>query len=108
MSERKHKRELRESLIESNREELEFVLEPAQIEVGSGYAISVSYNEDDNPIIDVKTYGDVNIAKLRKDIERLYPNAQIRHLSKEPSVTVVKRQSGRSKVKKKKISRQKF
>lgn len=100
MPERKHKREP-ENPIEVDREELGFVLEPRQVEVGSGYAVSVSYDENENPIIDVKTYGEVDIAKLRKDIERVYPNAQIRQLSQTRSVTVVKKRKGKSKVKKK-------
>jgi hypothetical protein len=100
MSERKHKREP-ERLVEFNREELGFILEPVQVEVGSGYSISVSYDEDNSPIIDVKTYGDVDLAKLRKDIERVYPNAQIRQLSQQPSVTIVKKRRGKSKAKKK-------
>jgi len=100
MPERKRRREP-ENLIEIDREELGFVLEPTQVEVGSGYAISVSYDEDENPIIDVKTYGEVDIAKLRKDIERVYPNAQIRQLSQTRSVTVVKKRKSKSKVIKK-------
>jgi len=100
MPERKRRREP-ENLIEVDREELGFVLEPRQVEVGSGYAVSVSYDENENPIIDVKTYGEVDIAKLRKDIERVYPNAQIRQLSQTRSVTVVKKRKGKSKVIKK-------
>ncbi len=98
MPERKHRREP-ENIIELDREELGFVLEPAQVEVGSGYAISVSYDEDENPIIDVKTYGKVDVAKLRKEIKRVYPNAQIRRLSQTPSVTIVRKRRSKSKAK---------
>jgi hypothetical protein len=98
MPERKHRRES-ENIIELDSEELGFVLEPAEVEVGSGYSISVSYDEDGKPIIDVKTYGEVDIAKLRKEIKRVYPNAQIRRLSQTPSVAIVRKRRGKSKVK---------
>jgi hypothetical protein len=100
MRERKHKRQ-QENIIELDREELGFVLEPAQVEVGSGYAISVSYDKDENPIIDVKTYGEVDVAKLQKEIKRVYPKAQIRRLSQTPSVTIVRKRRSKSKAKRK-------
>jgi len=90
MPERKHKREP-ESLIELDSEELGFVLEPTQIEVGSGYTISVSYDENEKPVVDVKTYGEVDFTKLRREIERAFPNAQIRQLNQTRSVTIVKK-----------------
>jgi hypothetical protein len=76
-------------------DDLGFILEPAKIEIGSGYAVSLSYDEDGNPVVDVKTYGEVDLAKIRKDIERLYPNAQIRQLNQEPTVTVVRKSKGK-------------
>ena len=99
MAEKKHKRES-ESLIELDSEELGFVLEPTQVEVGSGYTVSVSYDENEKPIIDVKTYGEVNIAKLRKEIERIFPNAQIRQLNPTQSVTIVKKRKRKLNIKK--------
>jgi len=99
MAEKKHKRES-ESLIELDSEELGFVLEPTQVEVGSGYTVSVSYDENEKPIIDVKTYGEVDIAKLRKEIERIFPNAQIRQLNQTQSVTIVKKRKRRPNIKK--------
>ena len=99
MAEKKHKRES-ESLIELDSEELGFVLEPTQVEVGSGYTVSVSYDENEKPIIDVKTYGEVDIAKLRKEIERIFPNAQIRQLSQTQSVTIVKKRKRKPNIKK--------
>ena len=100
MAEKKHKRES-ESLIELDSEELGFVLEPTQVEVGSGYTVSVSYDDDDEkPIIDVKTYGEVDIAKLRKEIERIFPNAQIRQLNQTQSVTIVKKRKRKPNIKK--------
>jgi len=99
MAEKKHKRES-ENLIELDSEELGFVLEPAQVEVGSGYTVSVSYDENEKPVIDVKTYGEVDIAKLRKEIERMFPNAQIRQLDQAQSVTIVKKRKRKPKIKK--------
>jgi hypothetical protein len=90
MPERKHKREP-QSFIELDSEELGFVLEPTQIEVGSGYTISVSYDENEKPVVDVKTYGEVDFTKLRREIERAFPNAQIRQLNQTRSVTIVKK-----------------
>lgn len=100
MAEKKHKRES-ESLIELDSEELGFVLEPTQVEVGSGYTVSVSYDEDEKPIIDVKTYGEVDMAKLRKEIERIFPNAQIRQLNQTQTVTIVKKRKRKPNIKKK-------
>ena len=99
MSERKQKREPANS-IELSREDLEFILEPAEIELGSGYVISLNYDEEGIPIVDVKTYGKVDSAKLMKDIACLYPNAHIRQLSQESTVTVVKKGKGKSKARK--------
>ncbi|MGB9960585.1 MAG: hypothetical protein ACPLKQ_08770 [Candidatus Bathyarchaeales archaeon] len=94
MPERKHKREPA-GPIELSLENLEFVLEPAEIELGSGYVISLNYDEEGTPIVDVKTYGKVDSAKLMKEVTCLYPNAHIRQLNQEPTVTVVKK--GRAK-----------
>ncbi len=90
MSERKTKR-ASGSLVEADSEELGFVLEPTQVEVGSGYTVSVSYDEGEKPIVDVKTYGEVDIAKLRREIKRIFPNAQIRQLNQPRTVTIVKK-----------------
>jgi len=70
-----------------------FVLEPARVEVGSGYTLSVSYDENEKPVISVKTYGVVNLSKLKREIEKAYPDARIQHVGKKPSVTVVAKAS---------------
>ncbi|MDI6847798.1 MAG: hypothetical protein QMD23_06705 [Candidatus Bathyarchaeia archaeon] len=90
MSERKHKR-VPGNFIKLDSEELGFVLEPTQVEVGSGYAISISYDENEKPIVDVKSYGEVDIAKVRKEIERVFPNAKIRQLNQTNAITIVKK-----------------
>lgn len=100
MPERKHKHEP-ETLVQLDTEELGFVLEPTQIEVGSGYTLSVSYDENEKQIVDVKTFGEVDITKLRRDVERAFPNAQIRHLNQTRSVTIVKRRRHKRSTKKK-------
>jgi hypothetical protein len=96
MAERKHKRETED--IETE-EETGFILEPTQLEIGSGYTLSVNYDENEKPIINVKTYGQVDVIKLRREIEKLFPNAQINQLNQSHSITVVKRK-GKSKRKK--------
>jgi hypothetical protein len=95
MSEKRHKRETTSPVKLDLADDLSFILEPAKIEIGSGYALSLSYDEDGNPVVDVKTYGEVDLAKIKKDIERLYPNAQIRQLNQEPTVTVVRKSKGK-------------
>jgi len=100
MAERKQKRGS-EGFIELDSEETGFVLEPTQVEVGSGYTVSVSYDENEKPIVDVKTYGEVDIPKLRREIERVFPNAQIRQLDQTKSVTIVKKRRRKRNIKKK-------
>lgn len=80
-----------ESSIEIGDEETGFVLEPTQVELGSGYAISVRYDETDKPIVDVKTYGDVDIRRMLKNIGRVYPHARIHHLNPRSSVTIARK-----------------
>lgn len=96
MPERKHKHEP-ESFVELESEELGFVLEPTQVEVGSGYTISVSYDENEKPIIDVKTYGKVDITQLQEEIKRVFPNAKIRQLNQPHLVTIVKKRKRKPK-----------
>jgi len=100
MRERKHKR-TPESFIELDSEELGFVLEDTEVEVGSGYTLSVNHDEKQRPIVDVKTYGQVDFIKLRKEIERLFPNAQIRQQNRIRSVTIVKKKEKKRPFKKK-------
>jgi hypothetical protein len=100
MSERKSKRES-ENLPELDSEQLGFVLEPAQVEVGSGYTLSINYDENEKPIIDVKTYGKVDIPRLRREIARVFPNARIRRLNQTQSVTIIRKRKGKKKLKQK-------
>ncbi|HYB68849.1 MAG TPA: hypothetical protein VEC97_04815 [Candidatus Acidoferrales bacterium] len=89
MAERKNKRGS-ENSVTVDSEDLSFILEPNHVEVGSGYTVAVSYGEDERPIVDVKTYGQVDIAQLRRDIGRAFPDAHIRRLNQARSVSVTK------------------
>ncbi|MEM3828090.1 MAG: hypothetical protein QXP36_02575 [Conexivisphaerales archaeon] len=95
MAEKKTKRET-QGIIEIDQEEPGFVLEPAQIEVGSGYTVSINY-ENDKPVINIKTYGEVDMAKLQKEIKKAFPEATIRQLTQTGSVTVVKKRNKKTK-----------
>lgn len=90
MVEKKHKKELM-GRIELEMDDLGFVLEPTQVEVGSGYTVSVSYDENEKPIVDIKTYGKVNMVKLQKEIRKAFPDAKIRNLNNAGTVTIVKK-----------------
>jgi hypothetical protein len=89
MAERKHKRgsvgatELDEDAC--------VALEPAQIELGSAYTLAVSYDENERPVVDIKTYGEVDLARLRREIQGAFPNAQIRQKTRPQTVTVTKK-----------------
>jgi hypothetical protein len=89
MAERKHKRGS-EDIAELD-EDASVVLEPAQIELGSGYTLAVSYDENERPVVDIKTYGQVDLARLRREIEGVFPNAQIRQKGQLQTVTIAKK-----------------
>ena len=71
-------------------EENVFELEPAKIEIGSGYTLQISHDQCEHPVVDVKTYGKVDVQKLRHEIEKAFPNAHIRQMNQTPTVTVAK------------------
>ena len=56
---------------------------------GSGYSITVTYDEHGKPLVNVKTYGEVNKEELRKEIEKKYPGAKIIGLEKKPLIEEV-------------------
>jgi len=56
---------------------------------GSGYSISVTYDEKGKPIVKVQTHGDVDVAELRRDIGQRYPGAKIEGLEKQPLIRIV-------------------
>lgn len=87
MSERKRKKKGIFDLIDFSEEDFLFGREPAR--GGSGYSISVTYDERGKPLVKVKTHGDVDTAELRRDIERRYSGAKIEGLEKKPLIRVV-------------------
>ncbi|MGD0979546.1 MAG: hypothetical protein ABR962_10465 [Candidatus Bathyarchaeia archaeon] len=89
MTERKHKRGS-EDIAELD-EDAGILLEPTQIELGSGYTLAVSYDENERPVVDIKTYGQVDLARLRREIEGVFPNAQIRQKEQSHTVIVAKK-----------------
>lgn len=56
---------------------------------GSGYSISVTFDEKNRPVVKVQTHGDVNPTELRRDIERRYPGAKIEGLENQPLIRIV-------------------
>ncbi len=56
---------------------------------GSGYSISVTYDEKGKPVVKVQTHGDVDATELRRDIEQRYPSAKIEGLEKQPLIRIV-------------------
>jgi hypothetical protein len=86
---------------ELSAEESDFKIEPAHVEIGSGYTLQVSRDENERPVIDVKTYGKIDMQKLRREIKRTFPNAQIRQFNQTTCVTVTKRSKKKPKPRKK-------
>jgi len=64
-------------------------LKPTKGEGSSGYSMSVTYDEKGKPVVKVETYGDTDVAELRRDIQRRYPGARIEGLEKQPLIRVV-------------------
>jgi hypothetical protein len=90
MSERKHKH-APDDAVEFNAEETGIVLEPAQVELGAGYSLAVSYDKEEKLVIDVKTFGQVDMTKLRREIRRCFPEALIRQANPCRTVTVARK-----------------
>jgi hypothetical protein len=91
------KKEYSEDGIEVETEHNDFVLEPTQIEAGSGYTLTVRYDEDQRPTVAVKTYGQVDIIRVGTEILRIFPYAQIRHTNRTGSVKIDEASEGKSK-----------
>jgi hypothetical protein len=89
MAERKHKRGSEE--VAELDEDAGILLEPTQIELGSGYTLAVSYDENERPVVDIKTYGQIDFARVRREIEGVFPNAQIRQNEQSHTVIVTKK-----------------
>ena len=89
MAERKHKRGS-EDITELD-EDASILVEPTQIELGSGYTLAVSYDENERPVVDIKTYGQVDFVQLQREIQGVFPNAQIRQKEQSRTVVVAKK-----------------
>jgi len=87
MPERKRKKKGIFDLLDFREENFLFGKEPAR--GGSGYSISMTYDEGGKPLVKVKTHGNVDVTELRSDIERRYPGARIVGLEKKPLIRVV-------------------
>jgi hypothetical protein len=101
MSTRKNKRVSETGNVQEDSEDLTFLVEPTHVEVGAGYAVAVSYDEQEREVIDVKTYGQVDISLLRREIQRVFPEAEIRRFNQADSVTVVRTSKKKNKSRKK-------
>jgi hypothetical protein len=74
-------------------------------EGGSGYSVSVTYDEKGKPVVKVQTHGDLDATELRRDIEQRYPGAKIEGLEKQPLIRVVDEEPTSEAEKKKKEER---
>jgi len=90
MSDRKNKRTTEEpSSMGIEQEQAEFTLEPAKIQIGSAYTLTVNYDHE-TPIVNVKTYGKIDTQKMRQEILKAFPNAEIR-TDKPKTITIAKK-----------------
>jgi hypothetical protein len=101
MIERKSKRASDVENGEEDSEEATFLVEPTHVEVGAGYTVAVSHDEHEREVIDVKTYGQVDMSLLRKEMQRVFPGAEIRRLDQADSVTVIRNSKRKSRNRKK-------
>jgi len=101
MSERKNKRVSETENVEEDSEETTFLVEPTPVEIGAGYTVAVSHDENEREVIDVKTYGQVDMSLLRKEIQRAFPDADIRRFNQADSVTVFRTSKKKNKSRKK-------
>jgi hypothetical protein len=85
----------------------EMLFEHGPAEGGSGYSISVTYDDKGKPLVKVETYGDIDAAELRREIERRYPGAKIEGLEKQPLIRVVDEKSSEAEESKSESKREK-
>jgi len=72
--------------------------ESQSLELGSGYSILLDYLSE-APIVYVKTYGEVDMVSLRKEIGKHYPGAKIEGLTSKAPVRVIQKRRPKSKKK---------
>ena len=95
MSRRKGKRRFFD-LFNFDEEDFLFGREP--IEGGSGYSVSVTYDEGGRSVVRVETHGYVDVTELRKDIEQRYPGARIEGLEKQQLIRIVDEKEEKRKI----------
>ncbi len=83
-------------------EDVSFIIEaePEPLEIGSACSFSLDYDSKGVPLIHVKTYGNVDITKLRQMILKRYPEAKLKVLE-TPTIEVHKPAKPRRKRRKK-------
>ena len=83
-------------------EDVSFIIEaePEPLEIGSACSFSLDYDNKGLPLIHVKTYGNVDITRLRQMILKRYPEAKLKVLE-TPTIEVHKSAKPRRKRRKK-------
>lgn len=76
--------------VEATMTEHPFFLEPAQVEIGSGYTVKINYDENDGAVLDIKTYGQVDTRWLRHELKRTFPKIHVHRLRQATPGTVLK------------------
>ena len=76
--------------------ENDFLFGGEPTEGGSEYSMSVTYDEKGKPVVQVKTYGYVDTAELRRDIEQRYPRVKIEGLEKKPLIRIIDEEEKKS------------
>ncbi|RLI21999.1 hypothetical protein DRO54_02220 [Candidatus Bathyarchaeota archaeon] len=89
-------------------EDVSFIVEtePEPLEVGSACSFSLNYDDKGVPLIHVKTYGNVDVSKLRQMILKRYPEARLKVLEM-PAIELRKPPKPRRKKRKKQTKREK-
>ena len=70
--------------------------ENESIELGSAYSILLDH-ESEAPIVYVKTYGEVDLASVRKEIGKHYPGAKIEGIPSNAPVLTSRKRGPKSK-----------
>ena len=92
-------------------EDVSFIIEtePEPLEIGSACSFSLDYDNKGVPLIHVKTYGNVDLTKLRQMILERYPEAKLKVLEaptievQKPAKPRRKKRKNRSKKKNKRV-----
>jgi hypothetical protein len=71
------------------------LLESEALELGSGYSILLD-SANEAQVVYVKTYGEVDLVALRKEIGRHYPGAKIEGLNSKAPIRVVQKRRSKS------------